>query len=141
MSETPSASQAPESLTRDEVMSALFANFVLQQANLAMMFMGKVPHPETGKAVIDLEAAQMFIDNLEMIEVKTKGNLNPDEAGLLKQSLMSTRMTFVQVADAAPAQPSPAPSAAPGSSPVPPPPAPAPGDADADERRKYVKKY
>jgi hypothetical protein len=166
MSDQPTPNQDPDHLSHADMMSALFANLVLQQANMAMMFLGKVPHPGTGKTVLDLEAAQMFIDNLEMIELKTKGNLTKDETGLLQQSLMNTRMTFVQATEkvataapppappapgnatpprstAAPASPPPTPGTphTPDSSAPPPPPAPAPADADADERRKFVKKY
>ena len=37
--------------TRDEMMSALFAHMVMQQTNMAMMLLGKVAHPETGKTI------------------------------------------------------------------------------------------
>ena len=80
--------------------SALFAQLVMQQSNLALMLLGKTPHPETGKTVRDLDTAQMFIDQLEMIEAKTRGNLNSHEAALLKQSLMSLRMAFVEAVNA-----------------------------------------
>jgi hypothetical protein len=86
-------------LDREAVMSALFAQLVLQQANTAMMLLGKVPHPESGQVMKDLDAASLFIDELEMLEVKTKGNLSKEETNLLKQSLMSLRLAFVQAAD------------------------------------------
>jgi hypothetical protein len=79
--------------------SALFANLVLQQANMALMFLGKVAHPQSGKTMTDLEAARMFIDQLEMLETKTQGNLTEHEAGFLKQSLTSVRMAFVEAVD------------------------------------------
>src|SRR5512135_475457 len=85
--------------SRDERLSALFAQLVMQQANMAMMLLGKVPHPESGQAVKDLEAARLFIDQLEMLEGKTKGNLSKEEAGLLKQSLMSLRLAFVEAVE------------------------------------------
>jgi len=47
----------------------------------------------------DLEAAQLFIGQLEMLEAKTRGNLNKTEETLLKQTLMSLRMTFVEAVD------------------------------------------
>ena len=82
-------------LSREEVLSALFAQLVMQQSNMAMMLLGKVAHPETGQVVKDIEAAKFFIDQLEMLEVKTKGNLSKEEGALLKQSLMSLRLAFV----------------------------------------------
>ena len=100
-------------MSREEMQSALFAQLVMQQANLAMMLLGRTPHPESGQTVRDLDAAQMFIDQLEMLETKTRGNLNPQEAALLKQSLMSARLAFVETINAPPAKSeSPAPAEA-----------------------------
>jgi hypothetical protein len=90
--------------TRDELMSALFAHLVMQQSNMAMMLMGKAPHPETGQAVRDLESAKLFIDLLEMLEAKTKGNLTKEEQNLLKQTLMAVRMGFVEAVESPSAQ-------------------------------------
>jgi hypothetical protein len=89
---------------RDEMMSALFAHLVMQQSNMAMMLMGKAPHPDTGKMMKDLESAKLFIDLLEMLEAKTKGNLTKEEQSLLKQTLMAVRMGFVEAVEA-PSQP------------------------------------
>lgn len=82
--------------SREEIMSALFANMVLQHTNMAFMCLGRVPNPETGKVMQDYESAKFFIDQLEMLEVKTKGNLDKREEGLLKQSLTNLRMAFVE---------------------------------------------
>ena len=96
----PPSSEGPiDNLDRAQMMSALFANMVLQQTNMALMFLGKVPHPETGQTLKELEAARMFIDQLEMLETKTKGNLTRQEEGLLKESLMSLRLAFVDAAE------------------------------------------
>jgi hypothetical protein len=86
--------------SRDEMMSALFAHLVMQQSNMAMMLMGKAPHPETGKIIRDLESAKLFVDLLEMLEAKTKGNLTKEEQSLLKQTLMAVRMGFVEAVEA-----------------------------------------
>jgi Domain of unknown function (DUF1844) len=90
--------------TRDEMMTALFAHLVMQQSNMAMMLMGKAPHPETGQPVRDLESAKLFIDLLEMLEAKTKGNLTKEEQNLLKQTLMAVRMGFVEAVESPGAQ-------------------------------------
>jgi hypothetical protein len=100
--------------SHDELQSALFAQLVMQQSNLAMMLLGKGPRPEGGQPVRDLEAAKLFIDQLEMLEVKTKGNLSKEEGMLLKQSLMALRMAFVEAVE------SPAPPAKPAETPAPP---------------------
>ena len=121
-----------------EMHSALFAQLVMQQANLAMMLLGKVPHPETGQITKDLETAQLFIDQLEMLEAKTKGNLTVQEANLLKQSLMSLRLAFVEAVDSPEMKKpgeekpqSPAPSQA----------APTPSESAEESHKKFSKKY
>src|SRR6266576_6836640 len=95
---------------REEMMSALFAHLVVQQSQMAMMLMGKVAHPDTGKTEKNMEAAKLFIDMLEMLEEKTKGNLSKDEAGLLKQTLMSLHLTFVEEVESSSSPPSQSPS-------------------------------
>ena len=133
-------------ISRDEMMSALFAQMVVQQANMAMMLLGKVPHPESGQTIKDVEAAQLFIDQLEMLERKTNGNLTKEESGLLKQSLMSLRLAFVEAVESPRPQPT-TPSAAQ------PPPAQekesttpltttgTPAEAEEEHRKKFTKKY
>jgi hypothetical protein len=86
-------------LSREEEMSFLFAQLVLQQSNMAMMLLGKVAHPESGKVVQDIDAARLFIDQLEMLESKTKGNLSKEEGALLKQTLMTLRLNFVETVE------------------------------------------
>ena len=128
--------------------SALFAQLVMQQSSMAMMLLGQTAHPESGQIVRDLEAAKLFIDQLEMLEFKTKGNLTPEEAALLKQSLMSLRMAFVECVNSppSPVQPRPEPSmpaaeAASAAKPSTAAAAPA-GCPDEDEhRKKFTKKY
>ena len=148
MSLTHSPENDPSALTRDELLSALFANLVIQQTNMAFMLLGKVPHPETGETLRDLESAKMIIDQLEMLEIKTKGNLNKQEDSLLKQSLTTLRMSFVDAVDnrgqdasavgesksaaAAQAQ-SPAPAPTSSSAPAQPP--------DEKRQKKFTKRY
>jgi len=131
-----------------EIMSGLFANMVLQQTSMTLMLLGKTPHPESGKTLHDPEAAQMFIDQLEMLEVKTRGNLTSEEAGLLKQSLMTVRMAFVEAVDTAgkpPSQPEPAsPAGEPTTTAAPDQPAPPPltgPTAEEESRKRFTKKY
>lgn len=83
-------------MTQAEIHTAMFAQMVMQLASTALMLMGRVPNPMTGKTETDLDAARMFIEQLEMLEVKTKGNLGAEEQHLLKQNLMTVRMAFVE---------------------------------------------
>jgi hypothetical protein len=146
MSESVSEPGGGDSGSQSDLQSALFLDMAGQIANLALIFLGRVPHPETGKPVKDLESARTFIDQLEMLEVKTRGNLNKREESFLKQSLMATRMAFVEVMEeqARTAQP---PAGTPAGGASSPEPGPASGgasgdpNADAEARKKFVKKY
>ena len=126
-------------LSREEMLSVLFAEMVVQQTNMAMIFLGKTPHPQTGKTHQDLAAARIFIDQLEMLEVKTKGNLTKDEESLLKQSLGHLRLSYV---DAANQKTGEAPKSA-GEPAAKPAEAPTPeASPEGDETRKrFTKKY
>lgn len=140
MSDTVEREQDMGAFSRAEMMSALFAQLVMQQSNMAMLLLGKVPNPQTGETIRDIEAARLFIDQLEMLEAKTKGNLSKEEDQLLKQSLMSLRMAFVDsVESAPPASPKPE-SGAPAEekkieASVP------ESTADEESKKKFTKKY
>ena len=148
----PNAAQDPVQVpSPDDEQSALFAHLIMQQANMAMMLLGKMAHPETGKTVKDIDAARFFIDVLEMLEAKTRGNLSKEEAAVLKQTLMSLRLSFVEAVESGPApaaakSPDPSATPEPASTPAagggPPPAAAASTPAEEDEhRKKFTKKY
>lgn len=157
MSESAFNPPSPVAAPGDDLQTALFLDLVAQHAEMALMFLGRAPHPQTGEKVQDLETARLFISQLEMIESKTKGNLSPREQALLKQGLMATRMAFVEVVEAQGAKPEGQNESAPGpASPSvqpAPPVIPAAAEASAhaqknspsptedDERKKFVKKY
>ncbi len=150
MSEKENEGNPLANASHEEIMTALFANMVMQQTNMAMMFLGKVPNPQTGETVHDTEMAQLFIDNLEMLEVKTKGNLDKREETLLHQNLTACRMAFVESVQEQPAEKAkPEPAKEEKAAPTPPG-APATGPqpgasadqaADAESRKKFSKKY
>lgn len=69
-----------------------FPTFILSVASAAFMGLGlKEGTP------VDLALAKQNIDLLELMEVKSKGNLTPEESQLLTQILMETRMRYVEV--------------------------------------------
>jgi hypothetical protein len=160
-----SPSELKDAADQGQLISARFASLVIQNSNMALIFLGQAPNPQTGETVRDLEHARYFIDQLEMLEVKTKGNLDKNEASLLKQSLTSLRFAFVEAASqpdpapqdksAPPTPPAPASAAAaaaapatdeqempiiepvlPGEKTAPPPPA-----EEEESRKKFSKKY
>ena len=78
-----------------------FIELVMMQAQQAALCLGQMAHPSTGKAEINLDAARMFIDHLEIIREKTKGNLSKDEEKILTSVLSELQLAFVQVAGSA----------------------------------------
>lgn len=76
----------------------LFGFFVMQHQMAAMIYMGKVVNPATRKIERNLEGARFSIDLLGMLEEKTRGNLTPDEAKLLEQTLTNLRLNYIDEA-------------------------------------------
>jgi hypothetical protein len=111
---SPNIAEELQSMPREQRLSMLFVQMVMQTAEMALMFLSKAPHPQTGEPVYNIDAARLFIDQLEALEEKTKGNLDPQEALMLKQSLMQTRMAFVQAVENPPQDASKTPEPAPG---------------------------
>ena len=87
-------------------MTQRFIEFVMMHAQNAALFLGQIPNPKTGEAEINLDLARMFIDQLEMIQEKTRGNLTNEEAMVLRNALSNLQMAFVEVS--AGARPEPA---------------------------------
>lgn len=90
-----------EPRTKENQNKSLFINLVVMFATSTMQQLGKIINPVTGKTEINIESAQMTIDMLDMLEAKTRGNLDADEARIIKDSLASLKMNFVETAETA----------------------------------------
>ena len=74
-----------------------FSTFLISLGTSAMYHMGVVPDPETGKPVEpNLPLTQQTIDTIEILQEKTRGNLDADEERLLQSLLTELRMRFVE---------------------------------------------
>jgi hypothetical protein len=74
-----------------------FAVLVYSFATSALYHMGFAADPETGRpGERNLPLARQNIEILELIERKTRGNLDADEARLLEGLLYEVRMRFVE---------------------------------------------
>ena len=73
-----------------------FVTFILSMSASAMLHMGQVPNPETGKSEKNLPLAKQSINIIEMLKEKTKGNLDTEESKLLESVLYDLRMNYVQ---------------------------------------------
>ena len=98
-------------------MTQRFIEFVMIHAQNAALFLGQIPNPKTGEAEINLDLARMIIDQLEMIQEKTRGNLTNEETTVLRNALSNLQMAFVEASGATgpqraaqPEAPQPAPS-------------------------------
>jgi|SRR4029450_6591327 Domain of unknown function (DUF1844) len=96
--------------TQSGELSQRFIEFVMMHAQNAALFLGQIPNPKTGEGEVNLELAKMFIDQLAMIQEKTRGNLTNEESTVLRNALSNLQMAYVEVAREAPkgaAQPQP----------------------------------
>jgi hypothetical protein len=66
----------------------------------ALHYLGAFPDPQTGRAVVSLEYAKLYIDLLAVLEEKTKGNLTAEESKDLTQALTELRSRFVEISRA-----------------------------------------
>jgi len=88
--------------TQSGELSQRFIEFVMMHAQNAALFLGQIPNPKTGEGEVNLELAKMFIDQLAMIQEKTRGNLTNDESTVLRNTLSNLQMVYVEVARQAP---------------------------------------
>ena len=84
-----------ESTTDKGREAALFLQLVLGLQQAAMMALGKLMNPMSGKIERNLEGARNTIDTLAAIEARTRGNLESDEQRVLSQVLTDLRMNYV----------------------------------------------
>ena len=97
--------------------SALFLQLLFGLQQSAMISLGKLTNPITGKIEIDLETARATIDTLAAIETRTRGNLGAEEARGFQQILSQLRLNYVDEVRKSGA-PQPSPGVAGGDTPV-----------------------
>lgn len=73
-----------------------FSAFVLGLASSALIHLGEAPNPETGSAAVNLVLARQSLDLLELLRLKTTGNLTVEEEQLFASLLTDLRLRFVQ---------------------------------------------
>jgi hypothetical protein len=131
-------------------LSQRFIEFVIMHAQNAALFLGQIPNPKSGEPEVNLDLARMFIDQLAMIQEKTRGNLTSEETKVLTNALSNLQMAYVEIAKEQPhgaAQPE-TPEAAPPpqsaeqpagqpetSTPI------ASAEAETESRKKFTKSY
>ena len=137
--------------TQSGELSQRFIEFVMMHAQNAALFLGQIPNPKTGEGEVNLELAKMFIDQLAMIQEKTRGNLTNEESTVLRNALSNLQMAYVEVARETPkgaAQPQPEQPAAPSEAAEQPPTGtPEPSapisstESETESKKKFTKSY
>ncbi len=131
-----------QTVTNSGEVAQRFIEFVMMQAQHAALFLGQIPNPQSGKAEVNLEMAKMFIDQLAMIQEKTRGNLSSEEGAVLRNTLASLQLAYVEVArgGSSPISPEAKPSSAPADS-APSAEPTSSAEAEAESRKKFSKSY
>jgi len=139
-------------------MTKRFVQFVMVQAQNILYVLGRIPTPEGDRIPPNLQAAKMMIDHLELIRIKTEGNLSAQETKIITEALQQVQLAFVEASGGTPVgmMPDRGPQVdmsaleeeemiseeALNPSPTKPTPSPAQTvTAEADEKKKYFKSY
>jgi len=139
-------------------MTKRFVQFVMVQAQNILYVLGRIPTPEGDRIPPNLQAAKMMIDHLELIRIKTEGNLSPQETKIITEALQQVQLAFVEASGGTPVgmMPDRGPQVdmsaleeeemisdeAPNPTEPKATPSPAPTvTAEADEKKKYFKSY
>ena len=73
----------------------LFVQLIASFQTAAMLQMGKIMSPVSGKIERDMDQAKTTIAMLEMLQSKTEGNLSGEEKRLIDHILYELRMNFL----------------------------------------------
>ena len=95
----PKAEPAPEDQhlqTETPLPQINFPTFVASLNASALVHLGVIEDPVSGKVEKNLPMATQTIDILSMLQQKTAGNLAADEDGMLKSILYDLRILFVK---------------------------------------------
>ncbi|HWP23733.1 MAG TPA: DUF1844 domain-containing protein [Candidatus Binatia bacterium] len=72
-----------------------FSTFVISLSTQALMHLGEIANPLTGKIEPDVPVAKQMIDIIGMLKDKTRGNLSASEDRLMEDILFDLRMKYV----------------------------------------------
>lgn len=73
-----------------------FATFIFSLNSSALVHLGALSDPITGKFEKKLRVAKQTIDILGMLEEKTKGNLTDEEGNMLRNILQELRLKYIK---------------------------------------------
>ncbi len=77
-------------------MTLRFIEFIRMHSQNVSFCLGLIPHPQTGKPMVNLPVARGLIEQLEAIAVKTRGNLSQEEQTVLDNALTTLQTAYKQ---------------------------------------------
>lgn len=90
-----SVAGAPDEVGDGPIPEASLLILVINIATQAMMALGQIPDHLQGHVQVDLEVAKFHIDMLEILQEKTRGNLDAEESRYMEATLGQLRLAFV----------------------------------------------
>ncbi len=75
----------------------LFMKLIFQVQQLGFMGLGKLKNPVSFKAEINESQVKLSVEMLEMIKLKTKGNLSEKEEHYLDEVIREMKIGFVSI--------------------------------------------
>lgn len=96
----PTANEDSSEATDPPMPPASFEMLLTTLATEALIALGQVPHPVTGKVEVKRNQAKFLIDTVDVLRQKTAGNLSNSEQQVIDSLLHQMRLVFVQTADA-----------------------------------------
>jgi hypothetical protein len=84
-------------------MAQRFVQFVMMQVQNIFYVLGRIPSPDGRPIPPNLDAGKLLIDQLEMVQEKTRNNLSTQESSILDDALKNVRLAFVEVSGGTPA--------------------------------------
>jgi hypothetical protein len=87
----------PTDMPDGQLPPATFPFLCTTLATQAMIALGQIPNPLTGKASVRLNQAKHYIDTLAMLEEKTAGNRTDDESAMMTELLHQLRLAYVML--------------------------------------------
>lgn len=69
-------------------------SIIVLLATQGMINLGEIKDPISNTTKLDMEGARLFIDLLEVLEKKTKGNLTTEEEGFLTEILSNINKVY-----------------------------------------------
>jgi Domain of unknown function (DUF1844) len=96
MSEPNKGNESQSQTSQPSLPEINFSTFVISLSTQALMHLGEIANPLSGKSEMDVPDAKQMIDVLGMLQEKTRGNLDASEARLIEDLLFDLRMKYVE---------------------------------------------